>query len=133
MEPDANQLVEKARCGDQAAAARLIELFYERIYAFLRRLAANDADAADLTQRTFGRVWQALPSFAGMTKLQAKALIDQIGIRWDPRGAGRVVEQDPPAGAALRDVSLCRLTFSSEASEETKTNEATRSPKVARL
>jgi RNA polymerase sigma-70 factor, ECF subfamily len=69
MEPDANQLVEKARCGDQAAAARLIELFYERIYAFLRRLAGNDADAADLTQRTFGRVWQALPGFAGRSSV----------------------------------------------------------------
>ena len=65
MEPDANQLVEMARCGDRAAAVELIEFFYERIYAFLRRLAANEADAADLTQRTFGRVWQALPTFAG--------------------------------------------------------------------
>jgi len=43
----------------------LIELFYERIYGFLRRLTANDADAADLTQRTFSRVWQKLSSFAG--------------------------------------------------------------------
>ena len=69
METDDTQLVEKARCGDQAAATKLIELFYERIYAFLRRLAANDADAADLTQRTFGRVWQALPSFAGRSSV----------------------------------------------------------------
>jgi len=69
MEPDANQLVEKARCGDRTAAAELIELYYERIYAFLRRLAANDADAADLTQRTFGRVWQALPGFAGRSSV----------------------------------------------------------------
>jgi RNA polymerase sigma-70 factor (ECF subfamily) len=69
MEPDTNQLVEKARCGDPAAAGELIELFYERIYAFLRRLAANDADAADLTQRTFGRVWQALPGFAGRSSV----------------------------------------------------------------
>ena len=69
MEPDANQLVEKARCGDRAAATELIELYYERIYAFLRRLAANDADAADLTQRTFGRVWQALPGFAGRSSV----------------------------------------------------------------
>ena len=69
MEPDANQLVEKARGGDPAAAAELIELLYERIYAFLRRLAANDADAADLTQRTFSRVWQALPGFAGRSSV----------------------------------------------------------------
>ncbi len=65
MQPDENQLVDSARRGDHAAAVRLIELFYERIYAFLRRLAGNDADAADLTQRTFSRVWQALPTFAG--------------------------------------------------------------------
>ena len=69
MEPDANQLVEKAQSGDRTAAAGLIELFYERIYAFLRRLTANDADAADLTQRTFGRVWQALPGFAGRSSV----------------------------------------------------------------
>lgn len=71
MESDANQLAERARCGDRAAEVRLIELFYERIYAFLRRLAANDADAADLTQRTFGRVWQALPTFAGRASISS--------------------------------------------------------------
>ena len=69
MESDANQLVEKARCGDRAAATELIELFYQQIYAFLRRLAANDADAADLTQRTFDRVWQSLPGFAGRSSV----------------------------------------------------------------
>src|SRR5271157_606172 len=71
MEPDANQLVEAARGGDRAAAVELIELFYARIYAFLRRLAANDADAADLTQRTFARVWQALPTFAGRSSVSS--------------------------------------------------------------
>ena len=71
MEPDTNQLVEMAQRGDRAAAVKLIELFYERVYAFLRRLAANDADAADLTQRTFGRVWQALPTFAGRSSVSS--------------------------------------------------------------
>jgi len=69
MELQANQLVEGARCGDTTAATQLIELFYERIYAFLRRLAGNDADAADLTQRTFARVWQALPTFAARSSV----------------------------------------------------------------
>lgn len=69
MEPDESQLVERARRGNRAAAVRLIELFYERIYAFLRRLSANDADAADLTQRTFSRVWQSLPTFAGRSSI----------------------------------------------------------------
>jgi RNA polymerase sigma-70 factor, ECF subfamily len=71
MEPDANQLVERACGGDRAAANDLIERFYERIYAFLRRLAANDSDAADLTQRTFSRAWQALPTFAGRSSISS--------------------------------------------------------------
>lgn len=66
---NANQWVEAARRGDKAAANELVELFYERIYAFLRRLAGNDADAADLTQRTFSRVWQALPTFASRSSV----------------------------------------------------------------
>ena len=67
----ANHLAEAARRGDKAAATRLIELFYERIYAFLRRLTGNDADAADLTQRTFSRVWQALPTFAARSSFSS--------------------------------------------------------------
>lgn len=70
-DPSANQLAEAARHGDRAAATRLIELFYERVYAFLRRLAGNDADAADLTQRTFTRGWQALPTFAGRSSFSS--------------------------------------------------------------
>jgi RNA polymerase sigma-70 factor (ECF subfamily) len=69
MDNSVNQLVEAARAGDKTAAVGLIEHFYERVYAFLRRLAANEADAADFTQRTFSRVWQALPSFAGRSSI----------------------------------------------------------------
>jgi len=69
--PPVNQLVEAARRGERAAAAELVETFYERIYAFLRRLAGNDADAADLTQRSFTRVWQALPTFAGKSSVSS--------------------------------------------------------------
>jgi len=65
LEPGANELLAGVRRGERAAAAGFIELFYERIYAFLRRLTGNEADAADLTQRTFTRVWQRLDSFAG--------------------------------------------------------------------
>lgn len=69
MDLDANQLKDLARRDDQAAMVQLVELYYERIYAFLRRLAGNDADAADLTQRSFGRIQQSLPSFAGRSSV----------------------------------------------------------------
>lgn len=71
MEPDTNELVESARHGSQAAAVRLIDLFYARIYAFLRRLSGNDADAADLTQQSFKRAWQSLPTFAGRSTVSS--------------------------------------------------------------
>src|SRR6185503_6946257 len=71
MDLDANQWRAMSRKDNSAAVVQLIELFYDRIYAFLRRLAGNDADAADLTQRTFARVQQALPTFAGRSSISS--------------------------------------------------------------
>ena len=59
----------RARGGDAEAAVQLIDRFYPRIYGFLRRLTANDTEAADLTQRTFARLWQALAGFAGRSSV----------------------------------------------------------------
>ncbi len=70
MHSDA-QLVQSVCHGETAAAVELVDKFYKRIFAFLRRLSASDADAADLTQRTFGRVWQALPGFEGRASLNS--------------------------------------------------------------
>ncbi|MCW5557117.1 MAG: RNA polymerase sigma factor [Verrucomicrobiae bacterium] len=49
--------------GDRAAASLLLHGQYSRIYAYLRRLAGNDADAADLTQETFRKVWKSLERY----------------------------------------------------------------------
>ena len=115
MEPDANELIAKACGGDQSAAPELIELFYERIYAFLRRLAGNDADAADLTQRTFSRVWQALPGFAGRSSVASwlHSIAYHAYVDW--RRSGRHTEPRPdewwaarPAPEALPDEIVAR-------------------------
>ncbi len=71
MDLDANQLKATAGRDIQAAVIQLIEHFYEPIYAFLRRLAGTDADAADLTQTAFGRMQQALPSFEGRSSVSS--------------------------------------------------------------
>lgn len=52
-----------------------------------------------------------LPSFVGMSKREAKELAVSLGIAWDPQGAGRVVNQDPPAGTPLHEVRQCTLMF----------------------
>jgi len=65
MDMDDRQVLETARQGDTTAAAELVTRYYERLYGFLRRLAGNEADGADLTQRAFGRIWRSLPTYAG--------------------------------------------------------------------
>ncbi len=69
MQTEARQLVDRILRGEQVAAVDLVDVFYEKIYAFLRRLAGNETDASDLTQRTFSRVWQALPTFSGRSSV----------------------------------------------------------------
>lgn len=93
----AQQLVEAARRGNRAAAGELVEAFYERVYAFLRRLAGNDADAADLTQRTFARVWESLPTFAGRSSINSwmHGIAYHVYVDWrraDRRGEPRTDE-----------------------------------------
>src|SRR5262245_39585922 len=69
MDLDANQLRAAAQRNTAEAVVQLIDLYYERIYVFLRRLAGNETDAEDLAQRTFVRVQQALPTFAGRSSV----------------------------------------------------------------
>ena len=59
------QLCERAQAGDRVAASELIDLFYERVFCYLRRLCGNEEEAEDLAQKTFLKVWAALSSFQG--------------------------------------------------------------------
>lgn len=63
MSDHAQALCERAKQGDLSAASELVARFYERIFAYFRRLSRNDEDAADLTQKTFFKVWVSLASY----------------------------------------------------------------------
>ena len=63
MSDHAETLCHRAKTGDIAAASELVGLFYQRIFAYFRRLCGNDDDAADLTQKTFFKVWTSLASY----------------------------------------------------------------------
>lgn len=71
MDDPAQTCVDAFRRGDVDAASQLVDLFHGRIFAFLRRLAGSDSDAVELTQRTFCRVWSALPDFAGRSTVSS--------------------------------------------------------------
>ena len=65
MSDQAAKLCERAKAGDLEAASELVAQFYERIYGWFRRLTAHEEDAADLTQKTFCKVWSSLGSYQG--------------------------------------------------------------------
>ena len=47
MSDHAETLCERAGAGDLEAASELVSLYYERIFAWFRRLCGNDDDAAE--------------------------------------------------------------------------------------
>ncbi len=60
--------MEAAQLGDRKALNRLLEQHYDRIYAICRRLAGNDADAADATQEALLAIVRGLKRFDGRAR-----------------------------------------------------------------
>lgn len=68
-DPLARDWCERAERGDREAASVLLREFHRPIYAYLRRLTGREADAADLTQITFLKIWQSLGRFRGASSV----------------------------------------------------------------
>ncbi|MDO7788509.1 sigma-70 family RNA polymerase sigma factor [Desulforamulus aquiferis] len=58
-------LVERSKKGDRAAFEHLVQLYENKVYTIAYRLMGNHADAADLAQDSFIKIYQALPNFRG--------------------------------------------------------------------
>ncbi|MEP4078273.1 RNA polymerase sigma factor [Haloferula sp.] len=56
-------LVTRAQAGDTGAYDVLVTRHRGRIYAMIRQMIKNDADAWDLSQESFIKAWKALPRF----------------------------------------------------------------------
>lgn len=62
-EGEEGRLLAALAAGDRQAADRLVEQTYRGVYALLRRLCGDPDLAADLTQETYRKAWDALPGF----------------------------------------------------------------------
>ncbi|MCC7375528.1 MAG: RNA polymerase sigma factor [Verrucomicrobiales bacterium] len=107
------ECVDAVRGGDEAAAARWVEEYHERLYAFLRRLAGTEATAVELTQRTFCRAWSALDSFQGRSSVSSwlHGIAYRVYVDWlrsDRRYEGRSVAwwEDLRDGGVGPDVAV---------------------------
>jgi len=63
MDETSETLASLAQQGNEQAAADLVERFYQKIYAYLRRQTLNNEDAFDLTQKVFSEAWRSLPRY----------------------------------------------------------------------
>ncbi len=63
--PPDEQLVERAKRGERAALDQLLARHYDRLFAVCRRLAGNDADAADACQEALLSIVRGLGRFDG--------------------------------------------------------------------
>lgn len=57
------QLVNRSQGGDYTAFDALVTKHRGRVYAMIQNMVKNEADAWDLSQEVFVKVWKALPKF----------------------------------------------------------------------
>lgn len=83
-------LVERAQKGDQQAFALLYQRHQRPIYSLIRHLTGDEEAAADLTQDTFVKAWDAMPrlratnAFGGWLRIIATNLVRDRGRRRRP-------------------------------------------------
>jgi RNA polymerase sigma-70 factor, ECF subfamily len=70
LQPDEAALVEELRTGSEEAFAWLIAHYRQPIYSLLARTVRNQADAADLTQEVFVKVFRGIRGFHGESSLR---------------------------------------------------------------
>jgi RNA polymerase sigma-70 factor, ECF subfamily len=70
LQSDEAALVAELRAGSEEAFAWLIARYHQPIYSLLARTVQNRADAADLTQEVFVKVFRGVSSFHGDSSLR---------------------------------------------------------------
>ena len=61
--PVDSALINRAKLGDILAFEAIVERYYARCLRFARGMLRNDADADDVVQETFVRLYRALPRY----------------------------------------------------------------------
>jgi len=70
LQPDEAALVAELRSGSEEAFAWLIAHYHQPIFSLLARTVRNQADAADLTQEVFVKVFRGIHGFHGESSLR---------------------------------------------------------------
>ena len=64
FEDNEQRLIQAAKNGDRNAFGHLYELYFERVYRYVRNLLREHSDAEDVTAEVFTKVMRALPRYS---------------------------------------------------------------------
>jgi RNA polymerase sigma-70 factor (ECF subfamily) len=114
---DDNNLVERARAGDQLAFAQLFEQFHAPILNYVHRMVNDRALAEDLTQDTFIKAYNALPRTkpdlafkAWLYRIATNTAISHLRrgkiIKWLPFLTDRETSDEPIERAVSRKMDI---------------------------
>ena len=70
LQTEETALIEELRSGSEEAFAWLISHYHQPIFSLLARIVRNRADAADLTQEVFVKVFRGIKGFHGESSLR---------------------------------------------------------------
>ncbi len=98
MDCEIKSLCTRAKKGDKAAACELVKIYYQDIFAYLRRLCDSRQNAEDLTQETFVKAWSSLAGFKNRSNFSTwlHRIAHNTCIDWHRRNNGRIILQSEP-------------------------------------
>src|SRR5918912_1910304 len=110
-EPSA-ALVRRAQAGDPDSLAQLVQSQQSYVYSIAMSLMHNPADAADMTQEAFIRLFRSLGTYRGETKFTTwlYRLVTNICLDGLRRRRGVVESLDEPSGEGEQQRLGERLT-----------------------